>query len=908
MLPLLLGVFLVLAPADTTDQQRRCDRLFQNAHSIDPYKETMTLEEWRWFLDKVRETKTCYVNAGTDPDYRYYRGIYTNEVWALNSLRRNEEAMEVVESFFERFDPSSNTYGFGRMYWWRGQLHFLRGDLAEAVPDYVRTLDHHTDWKPEVLPGLYLDIGMALERIRDFDKAQRFFQVVDSMIQTAEVSSPLLRLSRAKSLYLRANSIIEKTDFIGLPDSAAYEQAGRLAEASVNLLKDDLLRHPTVDENMAHALILLSESRAFLGDIESARRHLDEAERIIRRDNDDYLSYHLLRKRGRLFMQVGDFEAAQRAFDESLRLARTTPSILPDAKRRILRDLGHLAEVRGDYVRAVEYYIEAIQVTEAFRESLRSTDWAAQAFADWQESHRSLVRVLLAQKKYEAAFAALEQTRARHLLDLRTQSMLRSVRSPEDRAHLDSLTATLIHIRNQLATDTLTSAERTALITREQQIIPEQKSLLALDDSLTLPSIDAVQRVLAAQNQVVLSYFLDETSISDRLFGRTPLPHVFILTPDTLTVVPLPISSDSLRSLLAQVSPLFEKPEALPTFDDRMFSLAALHQLYNRLYAPAAPFIPNEARLIVIPDGLLFMLPFSMLVEEETPGYQYREAPYLMRKHPISIELATALLLNKPAVEAQPTYDVVAFGKSQFSDTKLPSRLRATRDASETLINLPAVVEEIEAIDARFGSVSLRLDEEATEAAFFETAASAKILHLASHTLMRPSMPLQNAIILSKDPMYEQYDGILYLHEIQQRSNMPTDLVVLSGCGTARGVFHRGEGMAGLQYAFRALGVKSSLATSWFVDDKTAVLIMEAFYRNLKKGLPKDIALQQAQLHYLDKAKDENASPFLWAAPMIYGDTASMTLKGPRSWWLPGLGLLLLGLLYFGYRIRKRPR
>ena len=116
--------------------------------------------------------------------------------------------------------------------------------------------------------------------------------------------------------------------------------------------------------------------------------------------------------------------------------------------------------------------------------------------------------------------------------------------------------------------------------------------------------------------------------------------------------------------------------------------------------------------------------------------------------------------------------------------------------------------------------------------------------------------------------------------------------------------------MPGLQYAFRAMGVQSSLATSWFVEDKTAVLIMEAFYRNLQNGWPKDIALQKAQLRYLEEAGAENASPFLWAAPMIYGDTASMTFDSPFRTWLfrIGLALLLLGVLYLGYRSsRKRP-
>ncbi len=152
------------------------------------------------------------------------------------------------------------------------------------------------------------------------------------------------------------------------------------------------------------------------------------------------------------------------------------------------------------------------------------------------------------------------------------------------------------------------------------------------------------------------------------------------------------------------------------------------------------------------------------------------------------------------------------------------------------------------------------------------------------------------------------YDGLLYLHEIQ-RKQLGAQLVVLSGCSTAQGVLQPGEGMAGLQYAFRAMGVQSSLATSWYVDDNTTVLLMEAFYRNLQRGLPKDEALQQAQLSLLEDGKTFSANPFLWAAPVLYGDTAPLALEGRPPLWLlwVTLPLLLLFVLYLRHRsIRKR--
>ena len=344
MLPLLLGVFLVLAPADTTDQQNRCGELHREAFSINPFEESLSPEQLHWFVEKIREVKTCYGNAGVD---YYHRGTHVTEVWALHQLGRIEEALAITNAFFDRFDPSSDARWFGRMYTWRGHLLHLSGNLAEAVPDYTRALDFKLDWESEELPGLYLEIGSALGNIRDFDNARRFFQVVDSMVLAIDDPSATLRIFRARSLRLQANAIIEETDFRGIPDSAAYAQAGQLVETSLAIVK-----HDKADEEAAHALILLSESKSFLGDIEAARRYLDQAERIILRQNDGYLPIHLQRKKGRFFMQLGHFEASQRAFEEALKLARTTPNISLDVERRIFRDMGHLAEVQGDYARA----------------------------------------------------------------------------------------------------------------------------------------------------------------------------------------------------------------------------------------------------------------------------------------------------------------------------------------------------------------------------------------------------------------------------------------------------------------------------------------------------------------------------------------------------------------------------
>jgi CHAT domain-containing protein len=186
------------------------------------------------------------------------------------------------------------------------------------------------------------------------------------------------------------------------------------------------------------------------------------------------------------------------------------------------------------------------------------------------------------------------------------------------------------------------------------------------------------------------------------------------------------------------------------------------------------------------------------------------------------------------------------------------------------------------------------LDEAASEGAFMRQVGDARVLHLASHAAADPALPLYSYIMLWEDPATGD-DGVLRLHELLGRP-LDAEMVVLSGCATARGRAHMGEGMLGLQFAFRAAGARSVVATLWSEDDRAAVELVDRLYAHLQRGLPKDRALQAAQLDYLADHDGIRASPFFWAAPVLYGDDAPVGWAPapgrPLPWVLLGLGLL----------------
>ena len=98
-------------------------------------------------------------------------------------------------------------------------------------------------------------------------------------------------------------------------------------------------------------------------------------------------------------------------------------------------------------------------------------------------------------------------------------------------------------------------------------------------------------------------------------------------------------------------------------------------------------------------------------------------------------------------------------------------------------------------------------------------------------------------------------DGILKAQEIGDLDLRGADLVVLSACNTGQGEV-TGEGVFGLQRAFKMAGAQTIVMSLTPVDDQTTMAMMNKFYTNLFSGQSKHDAFYNAQ-RYIRSVKPD---------------------------------------------------
>jgi len=505
-----------------------------------------------------------------------------------------------------------------------------------------------------------------------------------------------------------------------------------------------------------------------------------------------------------------------------------------------------------------------------------------------QEQYLARVFELAEQSKAVSLLDQLSESQAKSQANIpdellqREQSLKRQIKTLEQEIfEAEKAKESSVDLRTQLIAS---NRQLEKLIdTLEQQYAIYHK----LKYALTATNLTSIQQEILAPNQAMIQYFIGDSSL-------------FILYSDNnqSKAVKKALPKDLLQQIEHFRRAIIEQNMEVENYQNIAYSL------YQLLFADVLPKSADNQRLIIIPDGVLAYLPFEILTTEFIEGENdFRFLPYLLKKYAISYSYSASVLAKQQNYRSEAKKYLASFAPSY--EEKLVENDQLTRLLVRSgNYNLPGALEEVKAVKELMGG-DLFQETQATERLFKSIAQQYKNLHLSMHGIVNDSFPLRSKLLFYETQNDSIEDASLFAYELYNMQ-LNSDLVVLSACNTGMGQLQKGEGVMSLSHAFAYAGVASTVMSLWQVPDASTSTLIQEFYRNLKTELPKDVAMQQAKLNFLENTISlKQAHPFYWAALLNYGNQSVIDLPQKSMVWIwsiVGLGILLSLFIFWKKR------
>ncbi|GAA4116519.1 CHAT domain-containing protein [Aquimarina addita] len=529
--------------------------------------------------------------------------------------------------------------------------------------------------------------------------------------------------------------------------------------------------------------------------------------------------------------------------------------------------------------RTKDVYKGAIEAHMLYYDLNKNRNFLISAFRYFEKSKANTMKELLSESS-AISFAGLPKETLHYEKELKRDRAFYKSKLNKEFSNKEKDVNTTLYYENELFN---VSRKQDSLTEILENKFPKYYQLKYQN---TLTSVEKIQQKLQ-KNTTMLEFFSTED-----------ITYVCTISKNNITVKELSTPQ------LAQKIASFRK--AIIGKNTTAYKTTA-YQLYKELIVPVEDQLVGD-ELIIVPDGSLWHLNFELLLSQLDTSNNFKEQPYFLKKYAIAYANSATLLFseNDHIIDTSMNKEeCLAFSFSENNTTATAknmsmSVLRATGD------DLPGTRKEIKAI-AEIVDGSYYYGAEAIEANFKNNVNKYKILHLALHGVVDNAHPENSKLFFTKGKDTLE-DNLLYSHELFTL-DIPAELTVLSACNTGVGKIAKGEGIMSLGTAFQYAGTKSLLLSNWEVSDQTTPELMKNFYKNIKAGMSKSKALQQAKLKFLDNATVYNAQPFYWGGFYMIGDTAPIHFNSYTFiYWYIGLGIIaiiLLSLLWYRFKINK---
>ncbi len=816
------------------------------------------------------------------------------KVIALSMLGRHDEALACGEATREQLIEADDNLGAGKVELNLGWM-LMRRDRYEAAARNFRHAATRFSRAGDATHSIMADIGLAsaLTWQGDFDEALRLYdrcamrvraRGLVSLQGVIDANRGRLELHRGRiEPALRSlEAALRQAEADGIPQDVA-ETRRDLADAylALNLLPEALALYEQTIETCqaldapverAWAEVQRAQAMVRLGDVERAVRGLDAAHALFLADDNRVAVASTDLRRAALELQLGDAgaalpraEAASAALREAgveswhwqaeltaadalvalgqlraahrrLRHTLNATQELPELRAACHTRLGELLLRQGDADAARTQFEQAVEQGEVQRMSLPGDEFRTAYGADKQRPYDALIELAVDEPGPSASWTVLQAIERARAPTLRT-----TLEQGESNTGIDAGRREQLHWLQGQWQQSIAAGE----LDRAQQLQARMRGL----ERAWLEEYRRAQAAAGAAPSARPSKALGVLDSAEALCAAMPADTamvVFALVGERL--VACVATRKDLTHVTASAAGLIERIEQLRfQIDALRFGVPALRRhaaqmaqrcqgqlqaLHALIWQPLARAVQSHQRVVVVPHRVLHYVPFAALHDGVAP---------LLDRHEISLAPSVGLWLNGRAAAAEPPVAwrrVAAFGVG--GDT------------------LPHVEAEVCAVAQAFtsqpgGSATVRLDQQATQAALREALAGADVLHLACHGQFRADSPYFSALHLGDGPL-----------TVRDAATLPlkAQLVTLSACETGVSKIAPGDELLGLLRGFLMAGAPRVLSTHWTVDDASTATLMAAFYRGVLAGARPAAALRAAQ----QTLAREQPHPYHWAA------------------------------------------
>jgi CHAT domain-containing protein len=772
-----------------------------------------------------------------------------------------------------------------------GRLHRLRGETDLSIESLKRSAVLLEGLgETQAISRVYNQIGIAASLQGDSAEAMAFFQkflaTAEELGNPRDIADGLNNIGIvyrrqgdhgvALEFYRKALAVREAVgDRIGVVGSLN----------NIGLLCVDTDDYVRADEHLRKALVLaealgnknelanvlnnMGQSYRYQGAYGPALESMEKTLRLREELGDKGGAARALATIGAIRELQGDHQAAADFALRATALARASgfkasvASALAIAAKA-QRALGQTGHARASLE-------ESIALVEALRAQVAGAGQAQQRFFDIVASpYLQMVDLLAAEGDTSGALAYAERGKGRALLDLLRGGRGDVVKTMTDaeRAQERSLARELVALNSQISGESRrTRPDQERLATLNGQL--EKVRLAKEDFEVRLYASHPELKVYRgqapdfrlAQAEAILPH--SRTALIEYSVGED-IVHLFVVArlrdgePVRSWVYPIPVKRPELRELARDLRVrVASRDLAIRDAARRAFEL---------LLKPAREQLLGKTHLVIVPDDVLWELPFQALV---TSANRYLIEETAVSYVP-SFTVLREMMARRPDHGPEgATGSLLALGNPHLGKEVVERVRLARRD--ETLRPLPEAEHEVKTIgrlyDASRSEVLIgpaaREDRVKAEAGRF------RVLHFATHGVVNDTSPMYSHLVLSQGGANE--DGLLEAWELVNL-DLRADLVILSACETARGRVSAGEGMIGLSWALFVAGSPTTVASQWKVDSASTTQMMLAFHTKLRGAArpSKAEALRSAALQMLRKAPYRH--PFYWAGFIVMGD------------------------------------